>query len=60
MSDIDHDPRFIQAFWNWFDGLPIEQKEFYWNLKADMAKIYYYNKYYKGSRKNADSKGRRI
>jgi len=59
MSDIDHDPEFIKAFWNWFDSLSIEQKEFYWNLKADMAKIYFYNKFYKSSI-HANSKGERI
>jgi|GEM_PF-2945645 len=60
MSDIDKDPKFIKAFWDWFDSLPVDQKEFYWNLKADMAKIFFYNEHYKKSSINADSKSRRL
>jgi alanine-alpha-ketoisovalerate/valine-pyruvate aminotransferase len=56
MSNIDKDPKFIKAFWQWFDSLPVDKKEFYWNLKADMAKIYFYNKFYLKMVKDADSK----
>lgn len=37
---------FSIAFWEWFDSLARVEKERFWNYGADMAKIYFYNKYW--------------
>ena len=43
---MDKDPAFNSAFWKWFDSLNKDEKNRFWYLSADMAKIYFYNKFY--------------
>jgi hypothetical protein len=36
---------FQKKFWEWFDALPIEEKQGFWYYKDDAAEIYFYNKF---------------
>jgi len=38
------EPEFVEAFWKWFDSLPVSEKERFWNYQSDMAKLFFYNK----------------
>lgn len=44
--DLDRDKSFNKEFWKWFDSLNKDEKNRFWYYSADMAKIYFYNKYY--------------
>lgn len=47
-DDIDfNDPSFKQQFWEWFDALPRTERDRFKNHSADMAELYFYNKYYR-------------
>ena len=37
---------FNEAFWKWFDSLSVKEKEQFWNYTSDMAKVFFYNKYW--------------
>jgi hypothetical protein len=40
------DPHFKSEFWRWFDNItPAERKKFK-EYSADMAELYFYNKYF--------------
>jgi len=40
------DPHFKSEFWHWFDNItPAERKKFK-EYKADMAELFFYNKYF--------------
>lgn len=40
-------PEFQEAFWEWFDTLPKKEKNVFMYYRDDMAKLYFFNKYYK-------------
>jgi len=40
------EPEFVEAFWKWFDSLPVSEKERFWNYQSDMAKLFFYNKFW--------------
>ena len=47
MTDsIENSPEFLFAFWTWFDSLSIKQKETFWYFSHDMAKTFFYFKFY--------------
>ena len=47
MSEMDFkDPHFKNCFWNWFDALPDKEKKRFQYYTADMAELYFYNKFY--------------
>ena len=48
---VDNDPEFKKAFWEWFDKLPLIEKERFWRFPHDFACLYFYNKYYKDMQK---------
>ena len=46
MTDIDYalnDPKFNEAFWEWFDSLPKTMRDKFNSYPSDMAKLNYYN-----------------
>ena len=43
---IEEDPTFMEAFWAWFDSLPLKEKERWWYLPVNFATLYFYNKFY--------------
>lgn len=43
---VEKDQKFKQLFWEWFDSIPIQEKEKYWYFKLDLATTYFYNKIY--------------
>lgn len=43
---IENDRDFREAFWKWFDSLPIFEKKRFWYYHIDMATTYFYNKIY--------------
>ena len=42
-SDMDTEG-FKEAFWQWFDNLPKEERLNFKEYPADMAELYFYNK----------------
>lgn len=38
---------FTDKFWEWFDGLPKQDKKRFWDYKEDMAKFFFFNKHFK-------------
>jgi hypothetical protein len=40
------DPHFKKLFWEWFDALSDKEKKRFQYYTADMAELYFYNKYY--------------
>lgn len=42
-SDMDTEG-FKEAFWQWFDNLPKEERLKFKEYPADMAELYFYNK----------------
>lgn len=47
MEDMDFkDPHFKKCFWEWFDNLPDTEKKRFQYYTADMAELYFYNKFY--------------
>lgn len=45
--DLFETSEFQESFWNWFDHLPKKEKSVFMYYRDDMAKLYFYNKYYK-------------
>ena len=43
---LENHPHFKKAFWEWFDNLPLKEKEKFWWFKIDMATTYFYNAIY--------------
>lgn len=46
MDDFDSQD-FNKLFWEWFDSIPRADRKRFQEHSADMAKIYYYNKFYR-------------
>ena len=44
--DLDN-PKFKKQFWNWFDSISTEERSKFQEYPADMAEIYFYNKFYR-------------
>lgn len=38
---------FNDMFWEWFDGLPVDQKRPFWYYPEDAADIYFFNRIYR-------------
>ena len=49
-------PEFNKEFWNWFDVLPQKEKKVFFYYKEDMAKLFFYNKYYRHKAVNQNEK----
>ena len=43
---VENDPIFKKAFWEWFDNLPLKEKQKFWWFKLDMATTYFFNAIY--------------
>lgn len=41
------DPSFKKEFWEWFDSIPRTERDRFKQHSADMAELYFYNKYYR-------------
>ena len=41
-----NDQSFRKKFWEWFDALPRTERKKFQEYPADMAEMYFYNKYY--------------
>ena len=47
-DEIDfNDLSFKKEFWEWFDSIPRTERERFKYYTADMAELYFYNKYYR-------------
>lgn len=46
MDDLNSS-EFNKLFWEWFDSIPRADRKRFQEHSADMAKIYYYNKFYR-------------
>jgi hypothetical protein len=44
--DLDSE-RFKKQFWDWFDSISTEDREKFQEYPADMAEIFFYNRYYR-------------
>ena len=44
--DLDS-ARFKKQFWDWFDSISTEDREKFQEYPADMAEIFFYNRYYR-------------
>jgi len=40
------DPIFKTLFWQWFDSLTKQERKKFQEYPADMAELFYYNKYF--------------
>jgi hypothetical protein len=40
------DPVFKTLFWQWFDSLTKQERKKFQEYPADMAELFYYNKYF--------------
>lgn len=49
-DDVD----FKKEFWKWFDSISKQERERFQEYPADMAELYFYNKFY--SKKNINNK----
>ena len=44
--------KFNNAFWDWFDSLPLDLRKKFWYYPADLAKVYFYNKIWSNTQVN--------
>lgn len=49
-------PDFQDKFWSWFDSLSRKEKNVFHYYKEDMAKLFFYNKYYRHKQVFQDEK----
>lgn len=45
-EDVMHTEAFNEAFWDWFDNISPRERKVFLYYNHDMAKLYFYNKYY--------------
>lgn len=43
---VANSKEFNDAFWQWFDTAPAKERNVFLYYKEDMAKLYFFNKYY--------------